>query len=532
MLSLSRRRVLQLTSASLALGLVDGGRSSIAQDGERAVSLKIESRTLDVDGKAARVFAIAQADGTPGLAGEKGKKFRVELVNQVGEESLIHWHGLTPPSEQDGVPLLSQPPLPPGQSYHYDFLHNRAGTFWMHSHVGLQEQQLMAAPLIVRDPSEPPADEQEVVILLHDFTFRDPWEILQELRGGMAMAAPGNAGHGGQMHGGQMQSEQMPGGQMPGGHGSGMAMTESGGGQTGQHGGMQMPETDPMGQPTANAPGAMAHVNDVDFDAYLANDRTLNDPEVVRVEPGARVRLRLINAAAASNFLLDLGAIEGALVAVDGNPVTPVRGQSFDLAIAQRVDVALRLPAGEGAYPILAQREDDVARTGIILATRNAPVRKVPGHAKHKARALNLALERRLSATSALPARPADRTLSVDMTGRHAGYFWGFDGKSYDPRDPLVVAAGERVEMVLRNRTAMPHPIHLHGHHFQMVAIDGARFLGAVRDTVLVPPQQSVTLAFDADNPGHWALHCHHLYHMAAGMMTSLKYEGYVGPAG
>jgi FtsP/CotA-like multicopper oxidase with cupredoxin domain len=118
------------------------------------------------------------------------------------------------------------------------------------------------------------------------------------------------------------------------------------------------------------------------------------------------------------------------------------------------------------------------------------------------------------------------------MTGRHAGYFWGFDGKAYDPRDPLFVAAGERVEMVLRNRTAMPHPIHLHGHHFQMVAIDQERFLGAVRDTVLVPPGQSVTLAFDADNPGHWALHCHHLYHMAAGMMTSVKYEGYVGPAG
>jgi FtsP/CotA-like multicopper oxidase with cupredoxin domain len=113
------------------------------------------------------------------------------------------------------------------------------------------------------------------------------------------------------------------------------------------------------------------------------------------------------------------------------------------------------------------------------------------------------------------------------LTGSHAGYDWGLNGKTFDPDDPLTVAEGERVEIVLRNKTAMPHPIHLHGHHFQVVAIDDERFSGAVRDTVLVPPERSVTIAFDADNPGHWAFHCHQLYHMAAGMMTSVRYEGY-----
>jgi FtsP/CotA-like multicopper oxidase with cupredoxin domain len=204
-----------------------------------------------------------------------------------------------------------------------------------------------------------------------------------------------------------------------------------------------------------------------------------------------------------------------------------MRGQIFDLAIAQRADIRLALPSGEGAYPILAQREDGVARTGIVLATKKAQVHRLPAHAKHKARPLNLDLERRLTVVSPLVERPSDRTIPLDLTGSHAGYKWGLNEKTFDPNDPLIVVEGERVEVILRNKTAMPHPIHLHGHHFQVVAVDGGRFSGAIRDTVLVPPRRSVTIAFDADNPGHWAFHCHQLYHMAAGMMTSVRYEGY-----
>jgi FtsP/CotA-like multicopper oxidase with cupredoxin domain len=105
------------------------------------------------------------------------------------------------------------------------------------------------------------------------------------------------------------------------------------------------------------------------------------------------------------------------------------------------------------------------------------------------------------------------------------GFVWGINGKRYGEDTPLVVRSGERVELVMRNRTMMSHPMHLHGHHFQVVAINDRRFAGAVRDTVLVPAMGSVAVAFDADNPGRWALHCHNEYHMEAGMMTSLAYE-------
>lgn len=506
--ALSRRRLLQMASASVLSGAFLGRPVPAHAAVGAPDTLRVYRRTIEVNGKPAQRLAIAQADGTPGLAGEKGGRFRVGLVNELDEPTLIHWHGLTPPSEQDGVPGLSQPALAPGGHYDYDFLHKRAGTFWMHSHVGLQEQRLLAAPLIVHDPHDGGRDEQEVVVLLNDFAFRDPEEILDALRrGSMAMAMEGGAGHG--------EGEEPE---------AAMSMAQAGHDE-GQQGAMEMDEP-------AAGHGARVHYNDIDHDAYLANDRTLADPEVVRIEAGGRVRLRIINGAAATNFLLDLGAVEGTLIAVDGDAVMPIRGHAFDLAIAQRLDIRLSLPPGAGAYPILAQREDDRARTGIVLATKKAGVARLPDHAGQEARPLDLRLERRLTAVTPLAVRPAERTVTLDLTGSHAGYDWSLNGKSYDPNDPVMVAAGERVAVVLRNKTAMPHPIHLHGHHFQVVAVDGVPLAGAVRDTVLVPARRSVTIAFDADNPGHWAFHCHQLYHLAAGMMTSVLYEGYERPRG
>jgi FtsP/CotA-like multicopper oxidase with cupredoxin domain len=106
-----------------------------------------------------------------------------------------------------------------------------------------------------------------------------------------------------------------------------------------------------------------------------------------------------------------------------------------------------------------------------------------------------------------------------------AGYAWSINGVSWS-KDvaPLPVAKGERVEMAMINRTPMPHPMHLHGHEAQVVEIDGRRFAGAVRDTVLVPPGRRVVFAFDANNPGLWAFHCHLLYHLEAGMFTTFRY--------
>lgn len=193
--------------------------------------------------------------------------------------------------------------------------------------------------------------------------------------------------------------------------------------------------------------------------------------------------------------------------------------------MAQRIDLALQLPAGHPVVPIFAVLEGERRRTAIILAASGATVRKLPDLATKAAPAVGLQLEQRVRAAAPLKSRPADRTLHVALTGSMAGYSWGLNGVAYGHDTPLKVATGERVELVMTNQTMMAHPMHLHGHFFQVVAIDGQRFDGAIRDTVMVPAGRSVTIAFDADNPGRWAFHCHNLYHQESGMMTSVEYE-------
>ena len=508
MTTLTRRDFLATTAAAV---VAPATMSNVGRAEESAIVLRAESRTIEVNGKAATMLQISRPDGAWGVTTEAGRRYRVSLENHLGEPTLVHWHGLMPPYRQDGVPDVSQPALEPGGVYAYDFPLATPGTFWMHSHLGFQEQRLMAAPLVIRDPAEAGLDEQEVVVMLHDFTFRDPDEILAELRAG--------GGHGGMDMG---ESEADAHGEMNGGM-AGMEMAPGGDGDT-TMGGMMMGDTTMGGMMMG---GMTMDLNDVEFDAYLANDRTLADPEVVRVEPGGRVRLRIINAAAGTNFFLGLGGLEGDLVAVDGLPVEPVRGRRFPLAIAQRLDIRLALPAGQGAYPVFAYREGDTARTGIVLATPGARIERLADHAEHMARPVGLDLERRLAAAHPLDPRPADRTHVIELTGSMKGYIWGLNGVTYDNHTPLELRAGERVELAFRNRTMMAHPMHMHGVPFQVVEIDGERFQGAMRDTVLVPAHGGrVTVAFDAVNPGTWVMHCHNLYHMAAGMMTTLTYVG------
>jgi FtsP/CotA-like multicopper oxidase with cupredoxin domain len=403
----------------------------------------------------------------------------------------VHWHGQLPPWKQDGFPWPQTPPIPAGDTQSYDYA-PIPGTYWMHSHHGMQEQSLMTAPLIVRSAEDVRADRQEVVLMLHDFSFRTPDELLAGLTksSGSQSAMPKS--------------------------GMDKAMNMGSGGMNmGTMGAMNI------------GSGVAMDLNDIDFDAFLANDRDLADPELVRTEPGGRVRLRLINAASSTQFWIDLGVLTGTVVAVDGHAVRPVRGTRLPLAMAQRLDVLIDLP-GNGAYPIFAQVEGKRARTGIVLATSGAPVSRFAAEAGENAPPVDLSLERRLEAVTPLAPRALDVTHRVILAGAMAPYAWSLNGEYWPNVTPLMIAHGQRVAIEMVNHSMMAHPMHLHGHAFQVVAINGAPLAGAVRDTVLVPPMSSVTIAFDADNPGRWAFHCHNLYHMTTGMMTEVRYPAII----
>jgi FtsP/CotA-like multicopper oxidase with cupredoxin domain len=373
----------------------------------------------------------------------------------------------------------------PDSSVLYDFPLKPAGTHWMHSHQGLQEAFLLSAPLIVHDPNDRARDEQEIVVFLGDFSFTPPKEIYAKLRTPKKTPMAGMSGK---------AAGSKPAGAMKMG----------------------------MGKPDAN---------DWNYDAYLANDRSLNDPAVIQVERGGRLRLRIINGSSGTNFFVDLGSLDGELIATDGMAVRPVRGRRFPLAIAQRIDVRIQLPREGGDFPILAFREGATEQTGIILATKGASIQKLPVAASVPAGLLDLGLESRLAAAAPLTTKPVDSVHELRLQGDMARYAWLINGQSFDVSNPgtqtpqVKVKAGQRVALKFVNDTGMSHPMHLHGHSFQVIDINGRALNGALRDTVLVTPRTSVTVVFDANNPGLWYVHCHVLWHLAAGMATLVQYE-------
>lgn len=479
-MSLSRRNLL-VASIGIAGSAAAGGLIRPAAAAASPLRLTAGTRTLDVNGKAATVFGLTGPDGKPGLTLAPSERFAVSLANDTKGPTIIHWHGQLPPWQQDGFPWPETPQVVPSAALTYDYA-PIPGTFLMHSHHRMQEQSLMTAPLIVHTAADQRADRQEVVLLLHDFSFRSPDEILAGLT-------------------------KIP---------SGQAMATSSGMKMGSGmGGM------PMGA------GAAPDLNDVSYDAFLANDRTLADPEVIRVSSPGKIRLRVINGASATQFWLDLGALQGTVVAVDGHDVLPVPVRRVPLAMAQRVDILLDV-TDHGAFPILAQVEGDQARAGIILATPAAAVPKLPVNAGALAPPVDLSLEKMLQTASPLASRPIDVVHRMDLAGSMSPYAWSINREYWPKITPMMVASGQRVAIDMVNHSMMAHPMHLHGHAFQVAAINGTPMQGAIRDTVMVPPMGSVRVVFDADNPGRWAFHCHNLYHMMTGMMTELRYPGIV----
>jgi FtsP/CotA-like multicopper oxidase with cupredoxin domain len=265
---------------------------------------------------------------------------------------------------------------------------------------------------------------------------------------------------------------------------------------------------------------------DVKYDALIANRRTLDDPDVISVKAGESVLLRIIAASSNQNFFVDTGSLEAELLAVDGKAVQPIKGNFFQLGVAQRLDLKITIPKEGGAYPILAQGEGTKLMCGVVLATKGASVPKISRTASVSTASLDNTQEKKLRALNPIPDRSIDRTLPAALGGNMATYVWTINGAAYPNSNSLNINSGERVGIAFTNSTNMGHPMHLHGHDFQVVEIDGEKVSGALRDTLMVPPGSKMTVAFDADNAGVWPMHCHLLYHLDTGMFTVVKYEG------
>ena len=424
--------------------------------------LSIESKVINVNGKNKVVYTIVQPNGVWGYYGVKGESFNVIVKNNTDTATGIHWHGLILPNNQDGVPGVTQSLIPPHGEYHYNYKLVQAGTYWMHSHVGLQAQDLMSAPFIISDPNEPNKSNKDVVVMFQDFTFKNPEQVMADLK---------------------KASNSM---------------------------------SDMKGM-NADKPD----LNDVEYDAYLTNYHTLAKPQIVTVEPNSVIRLRFINGSAGTNYWINLGGLSGKAIAFDGANIRPMVGSLFQLAMGQRIDVLITVPNAGGAFPIIGQVEGLKKQTGLILKTPNTQIPEVSTINKTAMPALNYKQEYTMQSTNPLIAKPIKKVVQVTLSGNMQKYIWMINGKAWPNTTPINLTRGDRVEIIFNNQSNMAHPMHLHGHIFEIVEIDGHKLTNAaLHDTILVLPHSTVKVVFDADQSGKWALHCHMAYHMQAGMFT------------
>ncbi len=474
---------------SLSLLLI----SQISFAASTPIILEIKDKTINVDGKSKVVYTIEQPDGTWGYYGTKGQDFNVIVKNETDVPTGIHWHGLILPNAMDGVPGVTQAAILPGGEYHYEYPLVQAGTYWMHSHMGLQIQDLMEAPFIISDPNDPYNKDQQVVIMFQDFTFKNPETVFKDLQSGTAMAGMNNMS-------GDMQNMN--------------AMSQD-------HSSMQNMN---MSSSSMNMDDSKPDLNDVQYDAFLTNYQTLQNPEIVKVQASKTVRLRFIDGSAGSNYWINLGGLTGEAIAFDGENIKPLSGKTFQLALGQRIDILVTIPKSGGAFPILGQVEGLTQQTGLILVTPGATVPKISETAQNAVPALNYQQELKMKSENPLPSKPIQQVVTLNLSGNMQKYIWMINGQAWPNVTPIQLKEGERVEFIFNNESNMAHPMHLHGHFFELVGINQKSITdGALHDTILVLPHTQVKVIFDADYSGKWMLHCHMAYHQEAGMMTIVE---------
>lgn len=431
------------------------------------------SGPVEVAGGSLTSWAYNGSVPGPEIRLRAGEVLAATLVNQLPQPTSIHWHGIALRNDMDGVPGLTQPPIEPGEEFRYEFVAPHPGTYFFHPHVGVQLDRGLYAPLVVEDPREPGDYDLEAVIVLDDWTDgigEDPDTILSSLS---------EAGMPGMDHG-EMGVD------------SGMSpdMTEE------------------------------SYGGDVTYPLYLVNGRSSEAPHVVEARPGQRVRLRVINAGSDTAFRLALGGHRLTVTHSDGFPVEPVEVDALIVGMGERYDLVTTL--ADGVFPLAAVAEGKGVQTFAVVKTGSGelPPGNVP--VAELSRRLLTPDDLRARADVAFPTGEPDVIVPLELGGDMMAYRWTINGRTFNEADPIEVTEGRRIRLAFSNRSTMFHPMHLHGHTFQVVRNDGAP--GARKDTLIVLPGQDIAVDVDTDNPGAWALHCHNIYHAEAGMMTVMQY--------
>jgi FtsP/CotA-like multicopper oxidase with cupredoxin domain len=478
---MDRRNFLALSALGAAAGAVSScsSRRGVEQAaGVRPVEVAFRAAESEVDlgGLAVRTWTYTGTVPATEIRLRKGQTLRVPVANTLPQETTVHWHGLAIPNAMDGVPVLTQRAIAPAGNFDYEFVVPDAGTYYLHSHVGTQLDRGMYGPLIVEEPADGDDYDDELVVVLDDWidgTGTNPDQVMANLKKtGMKPMAAGPA---------------------------------------------PLSPSLPLGK----------DAGDVTYPYFLINGRTTRDPQVKDYRAGQRIRLRVINAGADTAFRLAVPGTELTVTHTDGYPVVPHRTAAVILGMGERADAIVTVGS---SVPVIAAAEGKDGYAQLNLRVHGTQQRlDIDAFVKdlRTSDVLNTALLTPAQEV-VLPQRNPDITVDLRLAGPMSGYTWPINGRLYDPpNDGIGLAPGKRVRVRFINESMMFHPLHLHGHTFQVVRAEGTGTApGARKDTVLVPPKQTVDVDFDTDNPGRWIVHCHNDYHLNGGMATFLEYTG------
>ncbi len=549
--------------------------------------LTIGETTINVSGKDRTALAINGTVPGPTLRFQEGEDLVINVTNSLDEDTSIHWHGLIVPTSQDGVPGLSFDGIKPGTTHTYRFPAQQSGTYWFHSHSGLQEQSGIYGSIVI-DPQgrEPFRYDRDYVVVLSDWHDTRPEKILANLK---------------------KQSDYYNYNQRTLLSFFGEAEEKGFDAALADRldwGGMRMTPTD---------------IADISGYVFLVNGKNPEQNWTGLFAPGERVRLRFINAAAMTYFDVRIPGLEMTVVQADGNNVQPVKVDEFRIAVAETYDVIVR-PMEDQAYTIVAEPLERGGLARGTLAPRDGMTAEVPGlrprplltmadmshgdmagmdhaamgHAMPAAEAPG-AVEPPMSGMDhaamghgtmppadeppaqqpmsgmdhaamghAMPPASADadpfyapgsgltpkaanggkflsyadlkaqrplyevreptREIEIRLTGNMERYFWSINDKKYSEAEPIRLTYGERVRFRFVNETMMTHPMHLHG--MWTILDNGNGKWNPVKHVVSIAPGTTVLAEVEVDAPGRWAFHCHLMYHMATGMFREVIVEG------
>ena len=524
------------------------------------IRLIVANAGFSIDGRQGHAVAINGTVPAPLLRLKEGQNVRITVENHLSEDTSIHWHGFIVPFQMDGVPGISFPGIRSGQSFTYEFPVKQSGTYWYHSHSGLQEQLGHYGPIII-DPADPDpvAYDREHVIVLSDWSFMHPHMLFTRLKQESGFFNRNRRTLVDKMSG---KPDPLPAADRD------MFAT------------MRMDPTD------------IADITAAAY-TYLINGHSSVENWTGLFQPGERVRLRVINSATQTIFNLRIPGLKLTVVSADGIDVQPVEVDELQIGNAETYDLIVE--PEDRAYSFVAESIDRSGMGIATLAPRAGMRAEVPqlrerptltmmdmgmmmghgGHAGHDMSGgapmahnmrdkskVGFKVGAGVDMIAPMPmdrsgdpgigldnvghkvltykdlaalrpnadTRPPTRRIDIHLTGNMERFMWSMDGQKLSENpEPYRFARNERVRMRLINDTMMTHPMHIHGHFWQIVNGQGAN--QPSKHTVRVLPGGFIDLDLTADAPGDWAFHCHLLFHMHAGMMRVVKIRPMEGVA-